>query len=539
MIKLNKEINKQGGSYGATKDRNEKENRTLNISNSFITNFNIRSDIKEGKEFFIIPIIALVEGVHHGSGGKGFYPAVEIDRTAQNWNGVPLTIDHPKDNNGSSITANNPEALKQYAVGTFENVRYEKGKLKGEGWIEKNRINLISPKTLEIIQAGLSLEVSTGLFSDGDGEEGIWGGEKFDETLSDFIPDHLALLPEAEGACSFKDGCGVRMNKKKGGEENVKEKTWAVSGNESTETVLRTLKYAGYWVNEISHSKVREQLFKLVSDMDKPGTMHFLREVFDNHFIFEKIVENDSKLFSLDYKINKEDEIKIKGDSSEVKEKIDFISVNNLDGGNDMRTKELIDSIISNKHLPIFNEESRKELEEMEDGKFDFQVELSERLLNCKDCNDEEDTLAKTITANAELVKEVTELKEQLKVNEENKKSEEGEEKEVTLETILANAKPEDRDAWNRMKATEKAEKDVAVKTLVDNKDNKFTEEYLNTQPIDILQNMISLSAVKDYSGQGTRVVQKEVDLNEKQKDGSGVPVMGEVDWNKAAGKKE
>jgi hypothetical protein len=43
----------------------------------------------------------------------------------------------------------------------------------------------------------------------------VWNGEEYEETLYDFIPDHIALLPNELGACSWADGCGVRENIRK------------------------------------------------------------------------------------------------------------------------------------------------------------------------------------------------------------------------------------------------------------------------------------------------------------------------------------
>jgi len=49
---------------------------------------------------------------------------------------------------------------------------------------------------------------------------GVWvstfRGERFTEIDRRIIPDHLALLTEEQGACSWEDGCGApRLNNKK------------------------------------------------------------------------------------------------------------------------------------------------------------------------------------------------------------------------------------------------------------------------------------------------------------------------------------
>ena len=290
-----------------------------------IKNVSIRRESKNGLDFIVVPIIDLVEGVHAGSGGAVMYPGAEIQRTAGDWNGVPLTIDHPEVD-GNHVSALNPEVLTKWAVGTFENVRFENGKLVGEGWISLERVQEISPKTLQLIQEGHPLEVSTGLFTTSDNQSGTFNGESFDSTVSDFVPDHLALLPNDVGACSFQDGCGVRSNKEQGcGSDacrlkrsiNIKELKAKGGEDKIDEKELMKLKDAFITfnksfdelsLNELSHSKVREQLIGIVNDMDVAGvSVNFLREVFNDRFIFEKIdMENNKRtLFSQKFSISR------------------------------------------------------------------------------------------------------------------------------------------------------------------------------------------------------------------------------------------
>ncbi|MCP4475398.1 MAG: DUF2213 domain-containing protein [Gammaproteobacteria bacterium] len=512
--------------------------RLKNISvNNIITNFAIRREEKQGQNYLVIPIVALVEGVHAGSGGSGFYSSAEINRTAQNWNGVPLTIDHPKDDGGNPVTANNPEMLKKYGVGTFENVHYEQGKLKGEGWINKDRVGLLSPETLNLLRLRARLEVSTGLFSSGDGVAGSWKGERYEETLSDFIPDHLALLPTSEGACNFKDGCGVRMNQKeeckacvlntKGGGKQLSNERFEIDFD--IYDVKERLNKHGFCVNEISHNKVREQLFKLVSDMDKQGTMHFLREVFDNHFVYEEVVGNDSKLYKLGYKVSKEDMINVKGSPEEVKEKVEFISVNVFEGEDSMNRNEEINSLIANEKLS-FIEDDREYLKELDNSNFSRLFAVN----NCA-CVEDGDKLKKTLEVNTKLQEEVVVLKEQLSEFVANAKTEgKIENKAVTLDDILQAASPEDREAWNTMKVNEKEKKDNAVKTILELKGNKFTESELQEKTFVDLSNIISLvPIVTNYAGNGSGVkTVKKVQRNERGIDGMGVPAPPKARWN-------
>jgi hypothetical protein len=63
----------------------------------------------------------------------------------------------------------------------------------------------IEPEILEHIEKGEPMEVSTGLFSDCVLEEGMWNGESYDMVAQNIRADHLAILPD-------KDGAGLLVN---------------------------------------------------------------------------------------------------------------------------------------------------------------------------------------------------------------------------------------------------------------------------------------------------------------------------------------
>jgi hypothetical protein len=55
-------------------------------------------------------------------------------------------------------------------------------------------------------------EVSAGIFADEEYSPGKWNGEDFVGISKNVKPDHLALVSEGQGACSWSDGCGIRAN---------------------------------------------------------------------------------------------------------------------------------------------------------------------------------------------------------------------------------------------------------------------------------------------------------------------------------------
>ncbi len=504
---------------------------TFNYVSNFVANFSVRTAEKDGKTHLVVPIVALIEGVHCGSGGCAFYSASEISRTAQDWNGVPLTASHPTVN-GELVQIE--QALKDFKIGTFENVRYEAGKLKGEGWIDIQLAQAVCPECLERIRNGFRMEVSTGLLTHSDRNEGIWNGEKFEETLFDFLPDHLALLPNEEGACSIADGCGVIMNTKKecvfcklnikGGEKNVNK--FLIDGMQS----IADLKKHGYWVNELSHSKVREKLSKVINDMDKPGVVHFLRETFNDHFIFEKIVEleNSSGLFRQDFSINKKDEIKIKGEAVEVDEQITFPVKVNKEGKNMANSLEHINALIANDKFPQFTKADAEWFKKMD-------VKHFEKLHALNDCKCTEALEQELVAANDKDVLNVAQIKkltDELTANE--SKSKEKENHIPTFEELLEKAKPGMREAIEDGITANQAKRSKLIDALVANERCSISKDRLETKKIGELEELVALGNIPvDHSLKGNGG-EKVYGPNEKQPNGYGIPLVPRMDeWHK------
>ena len=60
------------------------------------------------------------------------------------------------------------------------------------------------------------IEVSTGLFVDQKPRPGTFNGKSYDAVATNHRPDHLAILPDEEGACSVRDGAGLLQIHSKG-----------------------------------------------------------------------------------------------------------------------------------------------------------------------------------------------------------------------------------------------------------------------------------------------------------------------------------
>ena len=60
--------------------------------------------------------------------------------------------------------------------------------------------------------------MSVGIYSEIENTEGIFNDRKYIGVVMNYEPDHLAILGEFPGACSYKAGCGIRNNQHKADE---------------------------------------------------------------------------------------------------------------------------------------------------------------------------------------------------------------------------------------------------------------------------------------------------------------------------------
>lgn len=171
----------------------------------------VRRTTYEGRDILVVPVVMLRQTVVHGANADA--PAlVPLDELmAESWNGVPVTVGHPNDQ-GAFASANSPEILSKWKIGRIFNAKMEGDKLKAEAWVDIVRANKVKPGLVAMLESGKPMDVSTGYFSRHDATAGTFNGRAYSVMHRDIKPDHLALLPDENGACSWQDGCGVRAN---------------------------------------------------------------------------------------------------------------------------------------------------------------------------------------------------------------------------------------------------------------------------------------------------------------------------------------
>ena len=168
------------------------------------------------KEYVVIPVVALIEGVRHAGGS----PAPELvlaeafGRHVETWNGRPIVVNHPVNASGQAVLASSPYILETSYLGTLMGAKVEDKKLIVEAWLDVAAIEASGSDGVlgmwKRLVGGETVEVSVGAIvytKRGDGE---WDGKKYSGSWDIVIPDHLAFLDgEQIGACSVEDGCGT------------------------------------------------------------------------------------------------------------------------------------------------------------------------------------------------------------------------------------------------------------------------------------------------------------------------------------------
>ena len=191
---------------------------TLPRPNNFITSQVKVADTREetlmGRNHLVVPVVALVEMVLQSSTSENpeLALAEEFGANPLSWNGRPIVVNHPEID-GEKVSASLPEIVDKEKIGEIYNTTLDGKKLKLEAWIDLERAEGLGGtiyETVQRLQEGEEvIEVSTGLFSNVEEKAGRFSEEDYQGIWRNVVPDHLAILSEATGACSIEDGCGA------------------------------------------------------------------------------------------------------------------------------------------------------------------------------------------------------------------------------------------------------------------------------------------------------------------------------------------
>lgn len=312
----------------------------LFIQNNSTTDYEIRTTQLQGRDHWILPTVMLVEGVHNGSRGPLLYTEEEISVLTESCNGIPVTIFHPEENSefvSANAPGNNP-------VGRVFNTHMEGNQLRGEIWLDVDNLREQSQEAYQDIQEHRPLDVSIGVFGKDQGEPGVFNGKNYTTILRNMQPDHLALLPGRSGACSWDDGCGIRVNenKLKGGIINVTEvknlKVGDLTGpiifknlNEDPEKIDLGVSYVNNYLteNDTGFVEIMNNLRQKIDQLDNSVRIHFLEDVFDDYFVYR--VHNrengETNYFRRDYVVQQDGSIDFEGEPAQVRKETNYVTM--------------------------------------------------------------------------------------------------------------------------------------------------------------------------------------------------------------------
>lgn len=222
----------------------------------------VRTETIGGVEFLIAPVVAIRAGVLNGE----LVPAEEINHHVAAWNGRPFTVGHPQDADGEDVSANDPDRLAELQAGQLFNVRFEDGAIKGEVWVDLAKAKLVDggPEVVTRLKSGKALEVSTAYLRDREEDPGTLDGVEYEAVARNLRPDHLAALLDAEGACSWEDGCGApRIN-----EEDSMDATVMKRITSALQTIASAV---GIELNQTEEVSEMEELIKAILEDGRLG----------------------------------------------------------------------------------------------------------------------------------------------------------------------------------------------------------------------------------------------------------------------------
>lgn len=288
---------------------------------------------RNGRDYFVAPLVLLVPGVLNGSRGPLYYPPEEVARSPGDWNDMPIVVYHPR-RDGTYVSGRDPSILDYSKVGRVYNARVEKedprGRLRGEGWFDCERTRAVDPRVYDALEAGTPIELSTGLFASH--EEVPVGtvspeGVAYNARATGYKPDHLAVLPTGRGACGLADGCGVLVNVTGGASDRTPggrsstagpdPKDVQPEGGDMRRTIWQRLgEFLGI-INQTSHSDIRNRLEQIlmtkfgVHSSSEDGPSVWVVDVFDRSVVYY----HDGKTYRAGYTVdNRSDVITLSSD---------------------------------------------------------------------------------------------------------------------------------------------------------------------------------------------------------------------------------
>jgi hypothetical protein len=361
----------------------------------------------DGAEYFKLPVVMMRQGVFRGSAGPLRHLMTNYLGNVGEWQGVPVTISHPSDSNGNFVSANT-EGVQ--IVGYVHQPKVEDAALKAFVMLNKQKLEEVNIQAYNQITNGLPIDVSIGIFASHDGTAGVHDGVNYVATVTHSIPDHLAILPNEEGACSWNHGCGIRNNNNSLNIVNM-EKTKKPEVNLD--------------VYEEGFRKTVTALQNLLDSKDNGQATYYLEEAFPDHFIYYVRTSNREapKYYKQSYSLEN-DNVVLSGEPSEVFKKVEY-TTNSVGTPEPEKTetpccKELIGKVVAaHSNLGMEDEEwlsrlGNEKLMKILPTETSVELNLNSFSTTLAQSIDTVESIYPVLTVNAaNVVKEALELREQ------------------------------------------------------------------------------------------------------------------------------
>ena len=462
----------------------------MTVPNNFITSQVKVADTREetlmGRKHLVVPVVALVEMVLESSTSDApeLALAEEFGANPLAWNGRPIVVNHPE-LNGEKVSASLTDVVDKEKIGEIYNTVVDDKKLKLEAWIDLERAESLGgviSDTVAKLQSGEEIiEVSTGLFSNIEKKAGKFNEKDYKGVWRNVVPDHLAILSEATGACSIEDGCGAPR-------ANTAAASCACPVHDDPAAAKSLFakvkdKWNIFRIAGTGMTNEAKRNFLSTAIREKLGTRYvWLMAVYEDTVVFE----TDDGLFELAYSMSDDIVTFSEDEPTAVVAQVDFVpplTVND-DGSITMDKAKFIDKLVANEGNK-FEESDKEWLNKLDEGSLAKFESLAEAAPEPTPTPTPTPAPA-AVPADGAPVKPDTD-----------------EAVPITLEKYIEDAPAEVGAVLSEGIRLQEEKRSSLIASVIANEKNVFTEDELKVMATPALEGMAKLAGSEDYSGRG------------------------------------